>query len=200
MKTMKNFSCLNRSARRCHYLALGGFLCLSPVTHAAFAQGTQQLHGHVPAAITRLQPQGLMPRSDHLHLAIGLPLRNQGALSDLFAAIYDPASPQFHRYLTPEQFTEQFGPSAADYQALQDFVTANGLTVTARHPNRVVLEVDGVITNIEKMLHVTMRVHNHPTEARTFYAPDREPSVDLAVPILFIAGLDNFHLTRPMLH
>src|SRR6516164_6023157 len=111
---MKNFSRLTKSTRRGHYLVLGVLLCLSLFTQAAFAQGTQQLHGHVPAAITRLQPQGLMRRSDHLHLAIGLPLRNQGALSNLFAAIYDPASPQFHRYLTPEQFTGQFGPSATD--------------------------------------------------------------------------------------
>ncbi|HLX71366.1 MAG TPA: S53 family peptidase, partial [Verrucomicrobiae bacterium] len=178
------------------FLAIG--LSLLAASISAPAQTTQQLHGHVPPAVARLQPRGLMSRSEHLRLAIGLPLREQGALSNLFAAIYDPASPQFHHYLTPEQFTAQFGPSENDYRALQDFVTSHGLTVTATYPNRVALEVDGAVADIEKLLHVTMQVYDHPTEVRTFYAPDREPSADLAVPIQFIGGLDNFHVTRPL--
>ena len=45
-----------------------------------------------------------------------------------------------------------------------------------------------------------MHVYQHPTEARTFYAPDAEPSLDLAVPVLGISGLDNYALPRPRLH
>ncbi len=161
------------------------------------AAALQQLENHLPPAVTRLQPKGVMARSEHLHLAIGLPLRDQAGVSNLFAAIYDPTSPEFHRYLTYEQFTERFGPSEDDYQAVQDYLSANGLTVTATHANRVVLEVEGPVASVEKALHVRMQVYDHPTEARTFYAPDREPSLDLAVPVLHVSGLENFRLTRP---
>ena len=46
------------------------------------------------------------------------------------------------------------------------------------------MDVSGSVADIERALHVTLRVYQHPTEKRTFYAPDVEPSLDLAVPIL----------------
>jgi subtilase family serine protease len=90
-----------------------------------------------------------------------------------------------------------FGPTEQDYQALTDFATAHGLTVTGRHPNRVLLDVQGAVADVERDLHVTMRVYQHPTEARTFYAPDVEPSLDVAVPVLHISGLSNYVVPHP---
>ena len=153
-------------------------------------------------AITELhlQPVERLPGSTNLHLVVGLPLRNKEDLNNLLQQIYDPASPNYRHYLTPEQFTERFGPTEQDYQTLIAFAQANGLTVSGTHPNRVVLDVEGAVTDIEKAFHVTMRVYNHPTKARTFYAPDVEPSLDLAVPVLHISGLDNYTLPHPMVH
>jgi Pro-kumamolisin, activation domain len=77
----------------------------------------QQLSGgHVPAAVARLVPAADLPGSQRLNLAIGLPLRNQQEFDALLQQLYDPASPNYHRYLTPEQFTERFGPTEKDYR------------------------------------------------------------------------------------
>jgi hypothetical protein len=169
---------------------------------AAYAQNFtgQSLHGHVPAAVSRLhlQPLGKLSATRHLNLAIGLPLRNQQALDSLLQQIYDPASPNYRHYLTPEQFTEQFGPTEQDYQAVIAFMESKGLTVAATYPNRTLLDVSGSVPDIEKVFHVKMQVYQHPTEARTFYAPDTEPSIDFNVSILHISGLDNFIVPRPM--
>jgi hypothetical protein len=161
--------------------------------------GTQMLHGHVPAVVAQLQPVSNLSGSERLHLAIGLPLRNQAMLTELLQRIYNPASPDYHHYLTPEQFAEMFGPTEQDYQAVITFAKSHRLTVTGTHPNRMLLDVDGSVTDIEKAMHVTMHVYRHPKEARTFYAPDVEPSLDLAVPVLGISGLDNYELPRPRL-
>ena len=142
---------------------------------------------------------GDLAGTNQLNLAIGLPLRNREALTNLLRQIYDPASPNYHHYLTPDQFTEKFGPTEKDYQAVIAFAKANGLTVTGTHPNRMLVDVSGSVANIQKAMHVTMRVYQHPKEARQFYAPDVEPSVDLTVPILSISGLDNYSLPRPRL-
>jgi len=160
----------------------------------------QVLHGHVPSALARfnLQPAGRLPVTKNLQLAVGLPLRNQQALDDLLRQIYDPASPNYRHYLTPEQIAEQFGPSEQDYQSFIAFAEKNGLTVTGTYPNRTLLDISGSVASIQRVFHVTMRVYQHPREARTFYAPDVEPSLDLAVPVLHISGLDNFVLPRPM--
>jgi len=157
------------------------------------------LRGHIPEAVTELnlQPVGRLPSTNRLHVAIGLPLRNQDALGALIKQIYDPASPQYHQYLTPEQFTEKFGPTKDDYAAVMDFATANRLAVTTTFRNRALLDVEGTVADVEKVLHLTMRLYRHPTEARMFYAPDTEPSLDLAVSVLHVGGLDNYSIPCP---
>jgi PKD repeat protein len=168
---------------------------------SGIAQQRQVLSGHVPPAVKdlNLPPVARLAATNVLHLAIGLPLRNRAALGALLQQLYDPASPNYRHYLTPAQFAERFGPTPADYQALTDFAKANGLRITGTHPNRAILEVDGSVGDIERALQVTLREYQQPQEARTFYAPDAEPSLDLAVPVLHIAGLDNFSLPHPNL-
>src|ERR1017187_7697590 len=100
----------------------------------------------------------------------------------------------------PAEFASRFGLAEKDYQAVMDFAKSNGLAVTAKHPNRVLLDVTGSVRDIEKALHVTMQTYRHPKEARDFYAPNVEPSVDLAVPLLFVVGLNNYVLPQPMSH
>ena len=183
------------------FITIACAVVLIPFAARAQDPGRQVLHGHVPNVVARfhLQPTGRLSATKHLNLAIGLPLRNKEVLDDLLQQIYDPASPSFRQYLTPEQFTEMFGPTEQDYQAVIAFAQANGLTVTATHPNRVVLDVSGSAADIEKVFHVTMRTYRHPREDRTFYTPDTEPSIDLPVPILHISGMDDFSLPRPKL-
>jgi hypothetical protein len=158
---------------------------------------THVLPGHVPAVTSQLTPIGPLPADTNLRLAIGLPLRNQAALTDLLQQIYDPASTNYQHYLTPEQFNEQFGPTEQDYQAVIAFAKAHGFTITGTHSNRVLLDVIGSVADIENTLHVKMNTYQHPTENRTFYAPDREPSVDLAVAITDFNGLNNYSLPHP---
>jgi subtilase family serine protease len=158
----------------------------------------QKLHGHVPPAAANSPAIGRWEEPRQLHLALALPLRNQDALDQLLKDLYDPASPKYHQYLTPAQFTEQFGPTAGDYQKLINFARANHLAVTATHPNRTLLDVKASVADVERAFQVTMRTYRHPTEARTFFAPDVEPSLDLDLPVLCISGLNNFVIPHPM--
>ena len=161
------------------------------------ARERQTLHGHVPAAVGHLRALERLASTNRLNLVIGLPLRNREALASLLGQLYDPASPAYHQYLTPGQFAERFGPTPQDYEAVIAFAKANGLRVTGTHPNRTLVDVSGAAGDIEKTFQVKLRVYQHPTEGRTFYAPDAEPSLDLAVPVLSVSGLDNFAVPRP---
>lgn len=164
---------------------------------AAAAPGMKRLHGHVPAAVAKLTPLAPFAGTNVLHLAIGLPLRNQDVLDALTRQIYDPSSQIYHHFLTPEQFTSQFGPTEQDYQAVIDFAQANGLTVSYRHPNRVILDVTGPVVKIEKAFQVNMHVYHHPKEARDFYAPDTDPVVSDTLPILHVSGMNNYYIPHP---
>ena len=174
------------------------FFALLLATNSPGAE-LQPLRGHVPAATRGLTPIERVASTNRLNLAIALPLRNCDALTNLLRQITDPASPNYRHYLTPDQFARQFGPTEQDYQAVIAFAKANGFEVTATHPNRTMLDVSGTVAQVEQSLHLTMRVYRHPTEARTFYAPDTEPSLNLSVSVLGVSGLDNFALPQPHL-
>jgi uncharacterized repeat protein (TIGR03803 family) len=156
------------------------------------------LVGHVPAAASKSQPIDKVPGSKRLDLAISLPLRNSASLADFLQQLYDPSSPNFHQYLTPEQFAQRFGPSEEDYQKVIGFAKQYGLTITGTHANRTLLDVSAPVSSLEQAFKVNLRFYKHPTEARTFFAPDNEPSVDSSLPILGASGLDDFNLPRPM--
>ena len=166
------------------------------VPMAVQAGEMRRLHGHLPDPSALTQPLGRLPGTNSVRLAISLLLRNREALTNLLQRLYDPTSPDYHHYLTPAQFSQQFGPTAEDYQAVIHFAESNGMAATTRE-SRMLLDVQGKVSDIEKAFHVTLRTYQHPTEARQFYAPDVEPAVDADLPILDIYGLGDYALPHP---
>jgi subtilase family serine protease len=143
---------------------------------------------------------GAVGLQQRLKLAIQLPLRNQAELTQLLRDLYDPKSPNFHRYLSVSGFTERFGATTGDYSTVVAWAKANGLTVTATTPNRRLVAVEGSVDTVNRAFHVKVSNYRHPTEARIFYSPDREPiAVGLSVPLLQITGMNNYVLPHPML-
>ncbi len=140
---------------------------------------------------------GHLSATQSLRLVLVLPLRNQPELDDLLQRLYDPSSSSYHQFLTVEEFTSRFGPAPEDYDSVIRFANDNGLKVVGTSPNRVNVDVTGSVANIEQAFHVTMGVYQHPTENRTFYAPDREPTPNLTIQLWHIAGLDNYSTPQP---
>jgi subtilase family serine protease len=173
-------------------------LCFLSIPSQA-KKAAQVLHNHVRPAVAsgRAARVGSMPNNQHLRLAIMLPLRNQNELTSLLQRLYDRSNPDYRHFLTVAQFTERFAPTKRDYQAVVKFARSKGFTVTNAPANRMLVHLDGTVSQINKALHVTMTNYRHPTENRTFYSPDREPSLELGVTVAHIAGMNNFSLPRP---
>jgi subtilase family serine protease len=159
----------------------------------------QTLHGHVPPAIARYHLPAVrdFSKTNHLNLAISLPLRNEAVLNEFLNELYNPASRNYHKYLTPEQFTERFGPSEQDYNKVIRYALKNGLTIRKTSSNRLLLDVSGRADAVQKMLHTNIRIYRHPWQGRMFFAPDAEPRIDAGIPIFHISGLDNYTIPRP---
>ena len=114
-----------------------------------------------------------------MNLDVVLPPQNQAALKTFLQQVYDASNPSYRHFLTVQQFTALFGPSQEDYDSVIHFATANGFTVVGGSRDGMNVHLKGSVAAIEAAFHVTMGVYQHPTESRTFYAPDREPTVDL---------------------
>jgi uncharacterized repeat protein (TIGR01451 family) len=183
-------------------IGLGMFLSGVTVFSSSAAPGDVTLRGHVPAVVAqgRAQARGHLPGDTTLNLSLGLPLRNREALTNLIAQVSDPKSPTYGHYLTPQQFTEFFSPTEKDYQDVIAFAAKSGLKVTKTHANRMLLNVSGKAADVEKTFGVTLGEYQHPTEARQFYAPDRNPSVPAGLQIQDIRGLENLSRPHPFYH
>ncbi len=151
---------------------------------------------HVPEAVASgLAPMvGHLPAQQRMSLALSLPLRNQQQLEFFLQDLYNPHSPSYHHYLTPAQFADLYGARPDDYNAVIQFAQANHLKVVGTGANRLVVDVEGAVSDVEAAFHTSIAVYQHPTEARTFYAPEREPLAAANVSLLHITGLDNFVL------
>jgi len=164
-----------------------------------FGDDGKVLPGHVPHALSNLKATGHLSQTNQLRLAIGVPLRDPAGLDQFLADLYDPASPNYRHYLTPEQFAERFGPTETDYQAVEQFAQTNGLRIVGMHRNRLLLDVAGPAAAVEKALHISFLTYQHPTEPRQCFAPDTEPTVAANLPVADIQGLSDFYRPHPRL-
>ena len=55
----------------------------------------------------------------------------------------------------------------------------------------MLVQANAAVADVERVCHVRLWNYPHPTEARTFFAPDTDPALDLATPVLDISGLDD---------
>jgi subtilase family serine protease len=87
--------------------------------------------------------------------------------------------------------------SQEDYDAVIRFAKSNGFMVVGGSRDGMDIELRGSVATIETAFNVTMGVYQHPIENRRFYAPDREPTVNLPFQLWHIAGLDNYSIPHP---
>jgi len=169
------------------------------VTQLAVAQPQFLLTRHTRDVVRNGQAPsvGRLPANQSMHIDIVLSLRDKAGLERFLQEIYDPSSRSYHDYITPKQFTERFGPSRKDWDAVVHFAKANGFKVTGGSRDAFDLQLKGSVDAIETAFHVTMGVYHDPVGNRDFYAPDREPAVDLPFQLWHISGLDNYRPPRP---
>src|SRR5215467_1651350 len=83
-------------------------LCLTGGYSLASAQ-TVQLAGTVTPEALKLPNLGDLPSSRTLPLEIWFKSRHQDQLTKLLAEQQNPKSPQYHKWLTPREYTKRFG-------------------------------------------------------------------------------------------
>ena len=185
--------------RRIHLYLLSIAAILSIFTFRADAQSVLTRHVRTAVQSGEAKYFGRLPANETMQLDLVLPLRNQPALDAFVKAVYDPSSPSYRHFLTPVEFTQRFGPSQADYDAVVAYAKANGLTVVGGSRDGMDVQVKGPVSAVEGALHLTMRTYQHPTENRIFYGPDSEPTTDLPFALWHVSGLDNYSIPHPML-
>ena len=179
-------------------LAIGALISIVAMNTQAQAQSLMTRHVREAVLDGQALSVGRLPATQTMQLNIVLPLRNQAELDNFLRELSDPSSGMYRRFLTVPEFTERFGPTQADYDAVVRFAKANGFTVVGGTRDGMDVQIVGPVSAVEKAFHVTMGNYQHPTEDRIFYAPDREPTTNLPFQLWHISGMDNYSIPHPM--
>ena len=138
------------------------------------------------------------PMTQH-RVVVGLDLRNREELESLLADIQNPASPRYRRFLTPEEFSSRYAPSADTEQRVVDYLQANGLGVTRRFSNHLVVAAVGSVAALNRAFGVEL--HRVFFKGAPHFAAINEPSLpnDIAGHVVGVLGLDDLSAKHPHL-
>jgi subtilase family serine protease len=179
--------------------ALSAAIAISlAATTTSYAESVMTRHMRDEVRNGAAQPAAQMSKSQTMSLDLVLPLRDPAGLSAFLADIYNPASPNFHHFLTVSEFTAKFGPTQADYDAVLEFAKASGLAVTGGSLDGMEVQVKGSVAAVEKAFHVRMQTYPRANGNGNFFAPDREPSTDMSVKLWHVSGLDNYSVPHAL--
>jgi trimeric autotransporter adhesin len=91
----------------------------------------------------------------------------------------DPASPDYHHWLQPEEFGLSFGPNDADLAAVTAWLKSSRFQILHVSPGRISIEFSGTAAQVESALHVQM--HNYLVNGVSQISNDRDPQIPRAL-------------------
>ena len=111
---------------------------------------------------------------EHLMLVLKRGPVQEAALEKLVAEQQDKSSPNYHKWLTPQQFGQQYGPSDQDVQAVAAWLESHGLAVVKVSNGRTVIEFSGTAVQVAQTFHT--EIHNYTVHGVQHFAKLTRPS------------------------
>ncbi len=156
-------------------------------TRAVAANRTEVLTDNVLPGLALLGSSPA-PAAQVLHLGVALASPNAAAASGYAASVYNQASPQYHRFLSPAQYASRFGVPAATVHAAQAWLIGGGLQVTQTALAGDWIEASGTVARIEQLMNIS--IAQYQAKGVTFLANQQAPTVPSGDGIATIVGLN----------
>jgi len=140
---------------------------------------------------------GPFDANQKLRLVFGLQPPHMDKEKQFLEELQTKGSPNFMHFLKPEEWNARFAPAKQDEQAVVDWAKSQGLTVTHRYANRLLVDVEGPVATIEAALGV--KINNYQLGNASFHSNDRDPVIpsQLTNIIHSVGGLNNLQVLRP---
>ena len=108
-------------------------------------------------------------------------------------------SPNYHAWLTPDQFGRQFGPADADIQAVTDWLTSHGFQISKVSKGRTLVEFSGNAGQVRNAF--ATEIHKYDVRGEEHLANAQDPKIPAALAPV-VRGVVALHNFRPksMLH
>jgi len=187
-------------------------LCAFPLALASsnFAQTTPQaqvmqavrndklttLRGNVHPMARAANDRGGLPLTQpvtRMAMLLRRSAAQETALQQLLSEQQDPKSPNYHAWLTPQQFGQQFGPAESDLQTLASWLASEGFANLQVNNGKTLVTFDGTAGQVRNAFHAD--IHRLSVNGEEHFANMQEPQIPeaLAPVVAGVAGLHNFH-------
>ena len=155
------------------------------------------LRGNVHRLARAEFDRGAVPESQpasHVALVLKRSDEQETSLRQLLDQQQDKSSPNYHKWLTPDQFGKQFGPADSDIQAVTDWLTSRGFSNIKVSPGRTRVEFDGNIGQIDSAFQT--EIHHFFVNNKMHTANVSDPQIPAALSPV-VAGVVSLHDFRP---
>ena len=135
---------------------------------------------------------------DRMHLVLTRGASQETALRQLIGQLHTPGNASYHKWLTPDEFGKQFGPSDQDIAAVETWLTGHGFSVTKVNPGKQTIEFTGNVAQFRSAFHA--QIHKYEVNGQTHYANAGDPQIPAALaPVVGgFVSLNNFQLKHPI--
>jgi subtilase family serine protease len=163
------------------------------------------LEGNTPPAVFNADndrgPVADSLRLEHMLLVLKPPAQSEAALHQLIDDMHNPASPEYHHWLTPQQIGARFGLAHQDLETIQGWLESHGFTVNRVHFNGLVIDFSGSAAQVREALHTDIH-HLVMPNGEPHIANIRDPQIPaaLAAGIQGIASLHDFFPRAHSIH
>jgi subtilase family serine protease len=163
------------------------------ITRSEMAPLQGSLH---PLALAQ-NDAGRMPADTRLNgisLYFNRSAAQQADLEALLAAQQDPSSPQYHQWLTPDQFAARFGVASSDIDQVRSWLQQEGFAIDSVARSRNMIRFSGTVSQVEQAFATQM--HYYQSGGTRHFAPSTALSVPAAIASV-VAGVRNLNDFRP---
>jgi subtilase family serine protease len=191
------------------FLVLGAF---TPVAHAAGSAAPQivapvnetdlvQLAGSThPLALAKFD-RGAVADSlamEHMYVMLRRSSEQESSVEHYIAALHDPHSASYHRWLTADELGRKFGPAQEDIDTVVSWLRGQGFTVNLVHKSGLTIDVSGTAGQVRNAFHTEIHQYDVNGEAHIANSSDPKIPAALAPVVVGVASLNDF-MPKPML-
>jgi subtilase family serine protease len=135
---------------------------------------------------------------EHMLFQLKRSPEREAALETYIDQLHDRTSPNFHKWLTPEDFAQSFGVADADVQTVRNWLQSHGFAIHGMQPSGLVIDFSGTAGMVTEAYHT--EIHNLSVNGKTHFANMSDPQIPAALePVVSgIVSLHNFH-PKPLL-
>jgi subtilase family serine protease len=129
---------------------------------------------------------------EHMLLQLQRSPEQEQALDSLINSQQDRNSPNYHQWLTAEQFGQQFGLAKEDLSAIRAWLESHGFTVNVVYPSGMLIDFSGTAGQVREAFHT--EIHHLSVNGQEHIANIRDPQIPaaLAPAVMGVVSLHNF--------